>query len=333
MIADKPIYKKKGTISDPDPDDKTFSIRYDDTSEWTPSNVVCPTSCVYDEKGDPTFSEMKTTKQISNWAYVCNRGARVALIQSEPARCGTVIALDETGTYQVRLDNSQEVVNVDIRPGTALPEAHHQYQVDQKLVALSPLSPSPEWADCVVDAYLGREHGCRHTVRFSDNRKVDLDLNRFNHATAELSATKFLQLREKHCQHLSKERSQVVDAITGKQLDIAKQTIKVGMTNIGGHDATETSSQSSQGMVYLSKQLTIPSNRARLEGKFDARPVLVKAEAGAGKSWGVQQLEYHLATLGRYFWVLGCSVLVSLRTRPVIKFWVYKSSSHSHGYI
>ena len=283
-------------------EDGTCCIMYDiNSDEWNLSNAVNPQSWLY--TANNKMWNLVTSSDPDTRAYVCGRGARVALMDSHPARCGTVVGFDEAGTYKVRLDNSETIVTAMLQPQTALPEALYQYKAGQKLVVLSP--QSSKWEDCVVQAYLGPAHGSRHTVRFSDNGELDVDLNRFNHATAELPVAKFLALRQEYCRNLAVERSKVVDAITGKVLNVAEQTIKIGMANIGAsgrkNDESETNrpaKNESHGMVDMSRYFARTSEKSRIEGRFDNHAVLVKAEAGAGKSWGVQQLEHHLASIG-----------------------------------
>ena len=295
--------KVSGVVSHHYPDDGSYDILYDDFDAWIFSTCIQPGA----------------------WAYVCTRGARVALNISQnkqtnksksnaiPVQCGTVVGLTKEGMYQVRLDNcdpADAIVNVDLRPDNVLPEARHQYKAGQKLTALCPVYPensSPVWTDCEVIAYLGPEHGSRHRVRFSNLKVVEMDLpnwkvvemdlNRFNHSTAKFSTAKFLQLREEYCRHLVGIRHEVVDAITGRALDISKQTVNIRTVSISGRDGGNRGG--GRGMVDLAhSHFNIPMESARLQGKVDACPILIKAMAGKGKTWGVQQLEYHLATLG-----------------------------------
>ena len=151
--------------------------------------------------------------QPGAWAHVCTRGARVILkmVQEKqnkksnsavrrrswtlkskvPVQCGTVVGLTKEGIYQVRLDKANAIVNVDLRPDNdnVLPETRHQYKAGQRLRALCPVDnkfAKPVWTDCHVVKYLGLEQGSRHKLCFPNFKRVEMDLNRFNHYVPDL---------------------------------------------------------------------------------------------------------------------------------------------------
>ena len=92
----------------------------------------------------------------------------------------------------------------------------------------------------------------------------------------------------------------VEDAITGNTLDLLKETIYI--TTDAGQDATGTGVSGAQRADYvgvqtieqLAKLLAAPSP-LRARGIHEEQDVLIRAEAGTGKTWSIRQLVLLLA--------------------------------------
>ena len=214
-------------------------------------------------------------------------------------RSGTVVGYvpdDTGGLYDVRIDNSSEVVRLNLTPQNSLPECMHaHFSPGQRLMVLDSSRQRNgvfPWVDASVVKYLGRSQGSRYKLKIIKNSLLVVkDLNRLNHMVQKLdSVDEFEKQRRLYRTHILLTRRRVVDSITSRSLDIVDQTVNVGVES--GTDSRVTALAS---MKNLAVHLSSPS-ATRDQGAFDAQPVLVTAAAGTGKTWGVQQLEYCLAS-------------------------------------
>ena len=240
------------------------------------------------------------------YAYACGPGAKIrseklgaawgkendlafkAGLESHAS--GTVTSFAD-GKYSIQVDNSKLFVTSTLAVEETLPETMHRYEAGKKLMLLMDAS-SDKWVDGTVESYAGLSNGSSHSIRLQDEQLVQIDLNRMNHAPCLVSASEFATQYEDFRQHLLVTRSKVVDAITGKELDVDKQTVNVG---VRGVTDTSTGANMLTDMKSIADRLCAPC-KTRMNGMCNTRPVLVTASAGTGKSWGTQQLEFALVS-------------------------------------
>ena len=87
--------------------------------------------------------------------------------------------------------------------------------------------------------------------------------------------------------------TQVEDAITGNKLRIVDQTVHVGVASQSG--ASSATLKDVNCAHKLADLLAEDGSSNRSEGTFHSQPVLIRAEAGAGKTWLLLQVEQLLA--------------------------------------
>ena len=157
--------------------------------------------------------------------------------------------------YLVRIDNmpDDKQIHMDLRPDNTLPESMHRYEPGVHLMVLRPpvrkgqkVVQQPKWVDAEVQCYLDCQHRECDTEKFlgtahrlivkgpdGKHSTIDVDLNRFNHTVQAVgSVEKFQQLRRSFRMHLRKTRREVVDAISGQSLNIARQTVNVRLRQL-----------------------------------------------------------------------------------------------------
>lgn len=149
--------------------------------------------------------------------------------------------------------------------------------------------------DAVVVRWLGKERGNRHLLRFSSGEAgaVPLDLNEMNHSLQRFeSAAAFEAERVRYLEHIlhSDEFKYVEDAITGNRLEVASQLLNIGFREHERCDATDQTVdwRNVKTIQDLAKLLTIPSDQRDTGCHNEARPVLVAADPGTGKTWSMQ---------------------------------------------
>ena len=258
----------------------------------------------------PVRSSVRNETPPGVYNYLFGQGARVRMGKTNTCS-GTVFALGSDGKYSVHVDNVTEpTTSSHMHFRDVIPETSHRYEAGKLLMVLNPKECCPSWKDAVVLNFCGLKKGNRHKLKLTKTREtIEMDLNRFNHVVQVFdSVVEFRKVREKYRTNLLLTRRRVIDSMTGRSLDIVKQTIKIGVTKLGqvttGNTESSSSSRSSSsskavaeqnmGMGILAKDLCRES-LSRNTGKFSSEPVLVRAAAGTGKSWGTQQLEYSLA--------------------------------------
>ena len=295
----------RGSVSSKSGPNDTFEVLPDGDPYWQPSRRI----------------------QAGTWRCACGKGARVAVNWTTATgetvvRCGTVQDL-QGERYAIRFDNSDDNDSLDLHPGNMLPEARPEYKPGKTLMLLPPdrmkfsLSTAAEaWVEGEVVRSLGPENGSRHQVQLRPGgEEIELDLNRFNHTPQRLSSVEeFLRLRESYCQHLVNTRSQVYDTMTGRFLNVEEQTVNIHVENIQGPDPDpdpdpdprETKHEAAgpsrvnleyQNRTMLSMVPPVAASRFqdRSHGLCRAPSTVIRADAGTGKTWGMQQLEYALA--------------------------------------
>lgn len=119
----------------------------------------------------------------------------------------TRFALAQTRSkYAIRIDNTDEIETLDLRPYNALPASTYQYTAGQRLMILdgSSTSDKQNWVDATVVNSRGKQHGSRHRIRAElSGKEMEFDLNRFNHAVQAFETVgHFFALRTEYFDHL-----------------------------------------------------------------------------------------------------------------------------------
>ena len=253
----------------------------------------------------------KTPINDCNYAYVCGKGARVAVRVSARSggstlRCGTVVGLvaDTSSVYTIRFDNSSETTSMNLCISNAIPESTYQYDRGQQLMLLVPPHFSV-WEDVVVVSHQGKECGSLHVVSTEGGREMEVDLNRFNHTIQSLSSTThFFNLRDSFRQNLRKTGRRVVDFITGRKVDVGRQCFNFEVVQHAPGTQAGTPNRSIS-IEALAKELAhVPWNRSL--GEFSAHPMLIIGGAGAGKTWASHKVVWWFGVFGllanRFLW-------------------------------
>lgn len=227
-------------------------------------------------------------------------GTRVALCSPRRAmdRCGTVVSELERSMLRVRIDNSNEIVRVPptpqyltpatrtaYRPGRYI-EVVHDGALKHAKVVLSPSSHA-----------MGSRHGL-----LSGTDEFAVDLNDTNHVAlagwiSQRDPKWVEQARDKYCALILETQSTTEDAVTGLEVSVRQHFLGV---RVSGGDKNEHARQmkSVHNVVDLADVLT---SRARLNETRDhgvpssSLGVLIRSNAGTGKTWSLQQLHCELA--------------------------------------
>ncbi len=167
----------------------------------------------------------------------------------------------------------------------------------------------------VVSPPNGTADGSSHRVSFADKREAPVDLNPFNHcnedatlsaalggaavggvkrgAAAWLDAATFEAQRGDYCRNLVKHASTVTDAITDVELSIEHHLVHIGLRKDSGVRRADLDGL--RDARDLARWLVHGLEEDRGRGTLEAPPVLVRADAGTGKSWLIKQLQYLIA--------------------------------------
>ena len=103
---------------------------------------------------------------------------------------------------------------------------------------------------------------------------------------------------------------QVVDAITGCSLDVKKQTVNINVSKVAGKQCAGY--RDAPNMHGLAANLCSEA-KARSAGEFDSQPVLIRAGAGTGKTWGTQQVRHRPMHVCAWTWLMVLCVCVCVR--------------------
>ena len=134
-----------------------------------------------------------------------------------------------------------------------------------------------------------------------DDALLRIDLNEFNSCVRRLSSTALEAERQAFCTELTREYSHIEDGITGRMCATADNLVSIScltgaratQTGVSGVVAHEDYN-AVEKMADLVPLLLAPSVR-RAHGWHQSVPVLIRAEAGSGKTWSLVQLTYLLA--------------------------------------
>eukprot|EP00966_Prymnesium_polylepis_P295533 6824837-Prymnesium_polylepis.3 len=83
------------------------------------------------------------------------------------------------------------------------------------------------WADAEVNA-----SGVVHRLTISGGSELELELHPWNHAPRELVAAEFDRLRSAHLQALREQHSFILDALSGRPLDVLEQCVAIDVTDM-----------------------------------------------------------------------------------------------------
>ena len=78
-----------------------------------------------------------------------------------------------------------------------------------------------------------------HTLRRADGSTISLSLHPWNHGPLDLPAARFDAVRKKHASMLSVQHATLVDAMSGRRLDVLEQCVPIEIVNPQGRDGTE----------------------------------------------------------------------------------------------
>jgi hypothetical protein len=125
-------------------------------------------------------------------------------------------------------------------------------------------------------------------------RTLDVDLNADNHCVNLLSCDQYSAAVEEYLAETIDAHTQVIDGITGQTVNIRNQTVMVGIT--------ETQRKRADAWVEVNdvKELSAALVKAqgdRSVGNHYAQPLLLIAEAGAGKTWMTKQVLVEVSSM------------------------------------
>ena len=310
-------------VSGPDPDNGRYDVWYDKMQLiWNPAEFK---EEVTEEKDEPMVYVCGRGARV---VVPCDG------VDGKEKCCATVVDLVLKGKkllYALRVDNTTKLLHMDLRPDNATPAIVPILMAGQRIMLLrSPLPTEEtttaeeatletkqsrlrklsttsllyeeqqaerggEWVDATVQEFFGRKHGSRHRVVVNgpfEEETIEVDLNPFNHTPqAFQSVEEFFELKTFFRDHLRETKSHVVDAITGRRLEVGTDCVKIRLVeNTRGQKNEEYTTTDMESLAdCLSK--SCPN---RSQGQFSMQPVLLRAAAGTGKTWAVQQLEYKL---------------------------------------
>lgn len=145
------------------------------------------------------------------------------------------------------------------------------------------------------------------------NRAVEceIDFNSANHFRAQLTSWEYKLQLTSYLDVTARDSARILDAITGRELDINKQLVEVEIEEIVSPrcdpndlvtaSARDASRETLFGEIRNVKQLCKALSGwdpDRRHGSTESRSVLIKAGAGTGKTWLTKQALHELATTG-----------------------------------
>jgi hypothetical protein len=216
--------------------------------------------------------------------------------------CGMITAVDQAGIFGFKVDNGPTLRMLGLQvtcytcgtvchaPGTKL----LFHSDDGGIVDATVISPPTYEKEMLSNKHKlmiegkGGEDAVKERV---------FDLNEFNHCCSpELSAEEFEELRQSFCNHIMSRDQMVEDAITGKQQDIEKQVLQLGI----GKEMTLKDYRLPDAWKKVKKisdfeQILLSSHgKGRVSGAGQAHHVLLRADPGTGKTWSALQLNFLL---------------------------------------
>ena len=130
------------------------------------------------------------------------------------------------------------------------------------------------------------------------SRAQPVALNQYNHVLQRFeSAAAYEAARTDYCARLASKLAVIEDAITGNMLDLQTQTIRVSAEARGAKatDGAKGVRRAVETMPDLLEPLLLPAPE-RKHGTVPEQDVIIRAEAGTGKTFGLNQLTLLLAT-------------------------------------
>ena len=197
----------------------------------------------------------------------------------------TVVSATNAG-YTFRQDNSTGPLHDHSVESSLYLLPTLQYENGQSIVVFT---GGGAWQEATVLQHLG---GSQHRVSLnqtSADLHLELDLNRTNHYLPRMSASEFASARAKHLLGVVEGNATVKDSITKLEMHIESQTVHIKLSEIG-EAAKKGQWASVNDVVDLTQRLVQPC-QTREEG-WDGNnwPMLIKAKAGAGKTWLTRQM-------------------------------------------
>ena len=140
-----------------------------------------------------------------------------------------------------------------------------------------------------------KEIGLSHSISLETGETMSTDLHSFNHSRPLLTVHEFRRARLAYCTFLVKEKSTVIDGLTGRRLDIEKQLLNIGLGPLG--KANPSAFSECSNAVNLAKKVwTIHNSTSRHHsGSVAHSPVVISSKAGCGKTWASHQMRYTIA--------------------------------------
>ena len=244
--------------------------------------------------------------------HILWEGAVIGLGGRDTTPLATVIGFNkEKGSYTLRMHGSEELLEgFD-------PTATNYFQLNDTSTEPYPAGThlavlyENRWQDASVVMHLGHAQGCRYKVRI-DGSEVVMDLNRTNHCPSKVdNVNQYLDLLQEYLTRASEESSKLEDSLTGRQIDTLTQTIDVGLMEDDDDDESDGDDDERQvnfprhveetrkcredlhnihDVAKLVQNWVQVGSVQRGSGSIKGCPLLMRAIAGAGKTWSTKQL-------------------------------------------
>ena len=139
-----------------------------------------------------------------------------------------------------------------------------------------------------------------------------LDLHPFNHAPSVLDASTFEALWKRHAQEMRRKHSSIIDALSGRRLDIAEQVVPLKMSNLSQSSSSEDEVKNLD-KYFRTEATPVEGLLAWLEHKYKARAegdasgpscILLTGPPAAGKTCLMSQLITRALTHRRGCWIV-----------------------------
>ena len=132
-------------------------------------------------------------------------------------------------------------------------------------------------------------------VSLESGETISMYLDNFNHSTPLLTPHEFRRARLAYCKFLCENKRTVTDGLTGRELEIENQTLKIGLGTLSkGNPATFSACASSTELAK--KVWDVHNSTPRHHGGVIAySPVVICSKAGCGKTWASHQIRHVIA--------------------------------------
>ena len=231
-------------------------------------------------------------------AFAYQRGTRLRNIRIAEANdnlfniSGTIQKKDKHGLYQVRVDNSPSaVLQLDPTENNHRPAEEYHYCRETWLSIERGDEERVGWSDAkVLECFHGSyslvavDESCRE-----EDHAFDFDANEVNHSVRRLPIVEYSRALEQYLEMIGYE-TEVVDALTGCTASIKDQTIRLEISS-----DSKCSSLSKVENISDIVQLMTKRQMLRTMGSVISHLVVLRANAGAGKTWAAKQFLYAVA--------------------------------------